>query len=71
MSSRYLDALKGKASDNTIAAPSTSRQAMLDQKGLCAKCKKDINPVYSKFIKDEEGKMTVICSNCAVSIPKR
>jgi len=71
MSNKYLDAMKGKSNDNTLASPSTRRQAMIDQKGLCAKCKKDINPMYSKFVKDDTGKMTVICSDCAVSIPKR
>lgn len=71
MSNKYLDAMRGKETTNTVAAPSSRRQAMLDQKGLCAKCKKDLNPMYSKFVKDKDGKMTVICSGCAVTIPKR
>lgn len=71
MPSKYLDALKGKEAASTIAVPSSRRQAMLDQKGLCAQCKKDINPMYSKFVKEADGKMTVICSGCAVTIPKR
>lgn len=71
MSNNYLDIIKNKKLSNKIAVPSTRRQAMIDQKGLCAKCGKDINPMYSKFVKDADGKMTVICSNCAVDIPKR
>lgn len=65
----YTDLLKSKDIKNITAKPSKRRQAMLDQKGMCAECKKSINPMYSKFIKDG-NKYKVICSNCAVDIVK-
>jgi len=71
MSNNYLDALKSKKLNDVKMSSSPTRQALVDQKGICAKCKKRINPAYSKFLKDPTGKMTVICSDCAVSIAKR
>jgi len=67
----YLDIIKGKADKEVVMKHSTRREAMTNQKGLCARCKKNLNPVYSKFIKKEDGTYEVICSNCAIEIPKR
>ena len=51
---------------------SDNRQALARQEKRCAICKKDLNPYYSKYIKDPKTKeVKVICSNCAVEIPKR
>ena len=72
MGNSYLDVLKKKGTTDVELHLSPRRQALVDQKGRCAKCKKDINPAFSKFIKDPiSGKYKVICSNCAVEIPKR
>jgi hypothetical protein len=72
MGNAYLDALNKRGTKDVELKPSERRQAMLDQKGKCAKCKHDINPVYSKFVRNPlSGKMEVLCANCAVEIPKR
>ncbi|MDA3836098.1 MAG: hypothetical protein PF542_00590 [Nanoarchaeota archaeon] len=71
MGNAYLDLLKSKEQKDVKIAHSPRRQAMKDQKGMCAKCKKDLNPSFSKFILGPTGTYTVICSNCAVTIPKR
>lgn len=64
--------LKEKGTTEITIKPSERRQAMLDQKGICAKCKKNIKPIFSKFIRNPgTKKMEVICSNCAVPIPER
>ena len=68
---KYLELIKGKADKGVEMKTSNRRDVMKNQKGKCAKCKKDLNPVYSKFVKKADGNYEVICSNCAVSIPKR
>jgi hypothetical protein len=68
----YLDLIKKKKDANIEIKTSPRRQALIEQKGKCAKCKKDINPAFSKFITNPETKkIEIICSSCAVSIPKR
>lgn len=72
MANAYLDALRKKGSKNDIVLhTSPRRQAVLDQKNRCAKCGKDLRPMQSKFIQTPEGKFKVICSDCAITIPKR
>lgn len=72
MTNSYIDALKKKGTQTFVAKPSERRQAMIDQAGKCAKCGKDMKPMYTKFVRNPQTqKMEVICSNCAVSIAKR
>ena len=72
MANAYLDALKKKGSNKDVVLHnSPRRQAILDQKNRCAKCGKDLKPMQTKFIKTPEGNFKVICSNCAINIPKR
>lgn len=72
MGNAYLDALKKRGTKDVVLKHSERRQAMLNQKGKCAKCKHDIKPMYSKFIRNPiSQEMEVICANCAVTIPSR
>lgn len=72
MANAYLDAIKRKGTKNVEMKRSERREAMLKQKGKCAKCHHDIKPMYSKFLRNPiSQEMEVICANCAVTIPKR
>jgi len=51
---------------------SERRQALVDQGKRCANCKKAIDPIYAKYIRDPNTKtMKVLCSNCAIPNVKR
>jgi hypothetical protein len=68
----YLSAMKTAKKKDVDLKISDNRQALTKQGRKCAICKKDLNPYYSKYIKDPKTKeVKVICSNCAVSIPQR
>jgi len=68
----YLNVIKTAKKENVDFKISNTRQALLKQGKKCAKCKKDLNPYYCKYITDPKTKeVSVICSNCDVSIPQR
>jgi len=68
----YLSVIKSQPAKNVDFKISNNRQALIKQGRRCAKCKKDLNPSYCKYITDPKTKeVSVICSNCAVEIPKR
>lgn len=72
MTNAYLDALKKKGAKNDIVLHvSPRRQTIIDQKGRCAKCGKDLKPMQTKFIQNPDGTWKAICANCSITIPKR
>jgi len=70
----YLRLVKLKKIKSADIKPviSERRQVMLEQKKTCAICKKEINPVFAKYVRDPQTKvLKLICSNCAIPTPKR
>lgn len=68
----YLNVMRSAKKNDVDFKMSDNRQALARQERRCAICKKDLNPSYCKYIKDPKTKeVKVICSNCAVEIPKR
>lgn len=62
----YLDLLKGSKLRKVEIKSSPRREALKAQRNKCAKCKRDLNPSFMKFVKTPEEKDQVICSDCAV-----
>ena len=65
----YLKAMKSKRIKIAEVKPAFSerRQALVNQGKRCANCRKDINPVYAKYVRDPKtNTLKVLCSNCAV-----
>lgn len=63
----YLDALKSKPLRNVKVEPNERVKAIKEQKGLCAKCHKEINRAFAKFIENPNTKKyTVLCHHCAI-----
>lgn len=51
---------------------SERRQALINQGKRCASCKKALDPIYAKYIRDPNTKtMRVLCSNCAIPSVRR
>jgi hypothetical protein len=69
----YLNAIKSKAKNQKIQmAVPKGKQALKNQNGKCKICGKELKPYLSKYIKDPLTKeISIICSNCAIKIPKR
>jgi len=67
----YLDVLRSSKLRNVEIKSSPRREALKLQKNKCAKCKRDLNPSFMKFIKSPEGKDQAICSDCAVNSFKK
>lgn len=68
----YMNAIKSKPIKDIEMSYSDRRKAFLNQGKRCAKCKKDLNPNFCKYIKDPTTKETiVVCSNCAIPTGKR
>ena len=68
----YLNALKN-AKDPKIKMAQPRRKSILaKQDGKCAKCKKTLHNYFSKGEIDPITKeLSIICSECAIKIPKR
>jgi len=70
----YMKAIKFK--DTTIKKieliSSKRKQAWKKQNGKCALCKKELKTYFCKNIENPKTKeIKIICSNCAIEIPKR
>lgn len=67
----YLNALKSKPLREIKISTPERRQAFISQKGKCLECKKDLNPVYCKYLRDPlTRKIKILCSSCAIKTPK-
>ena len=68
----YIKALKSRSIRKVKIETSDRKKAFDGQKGKCAKCGKEINTLYCKYIQNPETKKyTVLCYSCAVPIPER
>ena len=67
--SNYITALKSRPIKQIEMSHSKTRQALIDQDNKCAKCKKELNPSYCKYVEEPKGHFKVYCSNCAVPNP--
>jgi len=51
---------------------SERKQVLINQGKRCASCKKAIDPIYAKYIRDPKTKtLKLLCSNCAIPSVKR
>ena len=70
--SLYMKTLKSKPIKKIEIKSSKRQQALNSQKGKCAKCKRDLNTSYSKYVEDPITKTTkVLCSDCAINTVKK
>ena len=68
----YISALKSKPIKKVELKTSKRAQALKAQKGKCAKCKKDLQPFFTKYIEDPLTKeITVVCSSCGTKVAKK
>lgn len=70
----YLNVIKTKKGvlKDVELASSKRKQAWKKQNGKCSKCKKDLKNYFCKYIENPVTKeFSVICSDCAIEIPKR
>lgn len=68
----YLNILKNKPLKKIEMHASARGQALIDQKHKCARCKKDLNLSYCKYIQDPSTKRySVLCADCAIQSGKR
>ena len=66
--STYLDALKSKPLREVTMHQNPHRKALHDQKGRCAQCNQEINPLYCKYVEDQKTRTTkVLCADCAIN----
>ncbi len=68
----YLNALKSVKKNNVQIAQPKRKQTIDKQGGKCPKCKKTLKNYFSKRVIDPVTKeVSIICSDCAIQIPKR
>ena len=70
----YMKAIKSNKIKMVDIKPAVSerKQVMLNQKKTCAICKKAINPVFAKYIRDPNTKvLKLLCSDCAIPDAKK
>lgn len=69
--SKAIKTNKIKKNDFKLAI-SERKQVLVNQGKRCANCKKALDPIYTKYIRDyKTNTLKALCSNCAISTVKR
>ncbi|MFA5953013.1 MAG: hypothetical protein WC812_00300 [Candidatus Pacearchaeota archaeon] len=69
---KVMKDMKDKGKDKNVElVPSSRQQALARQNRKCAKCGRELNLNFSKYIQDPDTKtMKVLCSDCAIGNPR-
>jgi len=70
----YSKAMKSNKIKSPDIKPAVSerRRALIKQGKRCAICKKEVNLIFAKYIRDPDAKvLKLVCSNCAVQGAKK